>query len=91
MTAHSPSPEALKAGFDFAQQLKDPAIRQRLKDVGYDGTAGHALVVCSPGEAVADASARDSGRATQTLIVAPEASQPAGWAMVWADSLEASR
>ena len=75
-----PTAEQKAAAFNFARALKDPTVRQQLKDHGYSGDGRDTIITVMPGQPL-QAPWETSGRA---LLVQQDDTQPTGWAMAWA-------
>lgn len=80
----SPTAEQKAAAAHFARSLRDPAVRQQLKDHGFDGNRGDVILPVQDGESLQEASRRQSPDGARALRVRPDETQPAGWAMTWA-------
>jgi hypothetical protein len=73
---------------DFAADLRTKAIRDRLNELGFDGTSGDVVVVCPPGSAP-QSSAGDAHQSARWVLLAAQDDSELGWAMMWADDKEA--
>jgi len=89
MTGSAPGDAVRQAGLDFARKLHDPEVRQRLKDVGFNGNAGHVIIAATPGEALQDVIARGPGEGARLLVVWSDGDHLTGWQMVWTDGSQA--
>lgn len=79
---HTPSGDQLRAAGDFARDLpRNPPLRARLKEVGFD-SGQDVVVVAMPGESGTEADRR-APRDGQRLLAKRDEAETCGWSLEW--------
>jgi hypothetical protein len=71
--------------FDFARAQRNPAVRERLRLLGFDGDQGDVAMPWFEDETFPEACDRAPTDCRRVLLVAPDESLPSGWSMCWAE------
>lgn len=72
--------------FDFARDLRNPEVRERLRLLGFDGNQGDVVMTWFEDESYLEACDRAPTDCRRVLLVAPDESLLSGWSMCWAEA-----
>jgi hypothetical protein len=76
--------DQLKPGFDLARDLRNPDLRARLRELGFNGAAGNdVIVVCGPDEPLSAAYDRNPRDGRRVLAALQDATETCGWWLQW--------
>ena len=72
--------------FDFARDLRNPDLRTRLRELGFNGAGNDVIVVCGPDEPLSAAYDRNPRDGRRALVARQDATETCGW---WLERLPA--